>query len=556
MVDYESAKSSGLESWLWGEQKEWPPKPALDYYGLRQLIATRPLIYHAYQTITEGIRGASWRLYIESRKDIESWLSECIEDIWSHLAANAAASIFNGFAVAETWFKRNGVWLEPQRPVFPYCETVTVKVLEGGEYGGFKQTDNWIAGESEVVIPPEKSIHWVYGGPPHNDPYGIGALRVIQQYAIDQSEALAYAVETSFRHAAPITFVTIPQTGMSVTGADNMTEEIHTKLLANRLVVHKSVTGEKIEATAIQPPQNAVKDIMNLVDYDDRQIALGLLVALRTMYNAAGEGGSYNLVEVQQSHADQLLAGIIDSLRPGFERLVEITLTANGYPDLEFDFDVEKPSELTVRATRQMMVDLLKTAGLSDKVDWERMQDVAGLNVLLPEAEGELEGEEVIPAVPISKLTEGEKLARRVEVPPSARVARQLLDSYYKPKKEGLEAALNEGIVKDKTGLQIWVDGCIEVARDVYSRVMDDGPPVLSTAICADWKGYAKRLWTAYIDDIKVLDGGLKSLEVRGQPTEDVDKTQRENLARKLASKTMGTVFAYFTYLQQAKAAH
>lgn len=550
MVDYTKADSSGLTSGLWGEMREWPPRPNVNYYSMRQLVATRPLVYHAAHTITEGVRGASWRLNIPDRLDLEEWLSECIERLWSHVASKATGAVFMGFKVGEAWFKQNGIMLEPQKPVFAPCETVRMHVDDNSTVIGYRQEDQWWMKGKYVEIPYEKALHWVYGDLFHNNPYGIGALRVITDFATDQSEALAYAVETSFRHAAPITFVTFPQTGSSVTGADEATEEIHTKLFDNRLVVHKSVTGEEIKAVAIQPPADAVKDIMSVVDYDDRQIALGLLVSLRTMYNAAGEGGSYNLVEVQRDHADQLLSGIIDSLRPGFERLVEITLAVNGYPDLQFDFDIEKPSELTVRATRDLFMKLIQTAGLTEKVDLTRLGELSGLPILLPDAEEEIEGEEKPEAEP--EPTTGEKLARKVPIPAGAKEARQLLDSYYQPTKAELENAIREGLVKSRSDLQGWVKRSIEQAETVYRQVKETEPPELSKALKADWRKYSGRLWGAYTGGVKTLESALASMKLRGRDVSEIEKTQRGNLARKLADKTMASLFAYFSDLQRA----
>ncbi len=561
MVNYDVATTSGQSSRLWGSLQEYPEPPAYDYVGMRALIAHHPLVFRAYQMIVEGVRGASWRLYIPDREDLAEKIEEWLEGLWAHISTNAANAVFDGFQVCETWFQPDAEgWRVPQPPVFPFPETVRVRIEGAGRFNGFKQIDFW-QGKQEIYVPPEKSIHWVYGGAIHNDPYGLGALGVIQQYAKDQAEALAYAVETSYRHACPLTFVTVPQAGYDNAGADAAAQDIKLRLLDNRLLVWKSIAGERVEATAIQPPQNAVADIMRMVDYDDRQIALGLLVALRTFYSGAEEGGSYSLVEVQRDTADQLLSGIIESLRPGFERFVQIILTANGYPDLDIDFTVEKPSELTLKAAREMIRDLIKSAGMAERLDYDRLTDLAQLNILKPEEEmveeAALPPADETPAeeVPVAPVTaEVTKMARKVEIPENAREARRQLDAFYQAKIPTLEAAILDGTVKSDKLLAQWTEQCGDHARTTFEHCCGVAPS-LSRELTADWRAYPRRMWTAYQNDLRTLTDGIASMKLRGRPVDETAATQRQNLAKKLASKALGSVYQYFTDLQRAAAA-
>jgi len=513
---------------------------------MRQLISTRPLVYRAYQTITEGVRGADWNLYIPDNEKLETWLTEAIEPIWSDLIANAVASVFYGFAVCEVWGEKIDEWVYPRQPVFPCPETVELRVNAEGEYAGYRQTDYWIGGR-RVEVPVERSIHWVYGGPPHNDPYGIGALRVITDYARDQAQALGYALEVAYRDAIPIMVATVPQTGVSEAGANAEAEAVYDRLVAGRLLVHKSLNGETVKIDAVQPNASAVKDIMTLVDYEDRQIALGLLVALRTMYNAAGDGGSYSLVEVQRDEADDLIAGIIGSLRPGLERFVEMVLTANGYGDLMFDLDIERPSDMTKRAARNLMVDLVRAAGLSGQIDIDRLANLSGLPVVLPQdvapdVETPPESEEM---EPVGK----EKMARKVELPPAALEARRQLDIRY----EAVRTELERAELKSARDLTPWIERCMADAEAVYRDVRNAEPPELSRAIRADWGRYATRLWKSYQADIDGLRDGLISIALRGIDTTEREGRARENLWRKLAAKAAASVYTYFTDLERAR---
>jgi hypothetical protein len=226
---------------------------------------------------------------------------------------------------------------------------------------------------------------------------------------------------------------------------------------------------------------------------------------------------------------------------------------------LEFDLDIDRPSDLTQRATRALMIDLLKTAGMEGRIDFERLSNLSGLPILLPEDEMEAAVEE-LPEEPeqtdIEKMgrVKVDKMTRKGIVPPEAREARQQLDIHYQPKIKELENALMTGAVKTRAHLSIWIDECIGVAEKVYEQIKEMEPPVLTRDLRADWRGYAARLWKSYTDSLNSLDAGLRSMRLRGRDVSKIELTQRGNLARKLADKAMSTIFAYFTDLMEASA--
>lgn len=502
-----------------------------------------PVMNTAQSVIINIIANSNYTISIPENqgKRIRKHIMDHISPLWYPLVANALNAIFYGFQVGEFYVKEEKInrFYPPALPIFPYPETIKIAMGEG-EFIGFKQIhSNWFSGDRTTPVTAEESYLWRYGGMLHNNPYGQGILEIVSPLVQERDEAVDNALATAYSHADPLVFVGINQKGYGRAGTDGMVEDVEAELLTNRILVYRMAVDNQLKVESIPTSNSAVADIMSIVEYYDRQIAMAAQIALRAFYSSPDEGGSYNLVEVQRSVMDQRIAGMMDMIEPGIAYFISWWLSQNGY-DIPVEVQIEKPDELSMRAARQTLNNVINMGfpEALNRLDLDKLSSIADYNIFKDNKPNTRKG---------YKTTN----VKGTDIQDRAKELREVLDGYVNkntPKaREELESSKNI-----TNTIRKWINTSIAQAKSIYREYVDSNIPTLPDDIEDDWKSKPKHWSKAIKRKLEAINDGIHSLAIRYGPQNDKLEGQLDNAYNTLVERILGSANIYFQDLMRA----
>ena len=370
------------------DDKGWVSPPNYDYAQFRRGVNRHPSAGRAWQSLVNVISGASYTLSVldNSGKEVDvasEWGQYQLERWFDFLISNAIDYAFYGFQVCEYSISgRDDLDLYNKRYlkeiVFPYPENIIIQ-LKGNMYKTYMQT------YPKEIYPVEGfTAHWVYGIIAHNNPYGSGIMNGLYDLMIDWAKVLDYLMEITRMYGWPKVIGQVP-----IAGTDNTTLQALMNTLADFwknkgiIMIPQGPLGEKTDIKAVSPVTGALRDVIDVLHYLDKEIIIGMLGVARLFYDSKGEGGSYSLVEMQKSEADGIRKGLMQGIIPPLEKLFLHVLSFNFANISEVKIDFNYPEEVADRAHRALVEELIKKQdpALLAILDREKILDGANLNI-------------------------------------------------------------------------------------------------------------------------------------------------------------------------------
>ena len=370
------------------DDKGWVSPPNYDYARFRRGVNRHPSAGRAWQSLVNVISGASYTLNVldNSGNEVDAaseWGQYELERWFDFLISNAIDYAFYGFQVCEYAISgRDDLDLYNKRylkeVVFPYPENIIIQ-LKGNMYKTYMQM------YPKEISPHEGfTAHWVYGIIAHNNPYGSGIMNGLYDLMIDWAKVLDYLMEITRMYGWP---KVIGQA--SIAGTDNNSLQALMNTLVDFwknkgiIIIPKGPMDEKLDVKAISPVTGALKDVIDVLHYLDKEIIIGMLGVARLFYDSKGEGGSYSLVEMQKSEADGIRKGLMQGIIPPLEKLFLHVLSFNFANISEVKIDFNYPEEVADRAHRALVEELIKKQdpALLAILDREKILDGANLNI-------------------------------------------------------------------------------------------------------------------------------------------------------------------------------
>ena len=381
MPVYQDPKSVDItESSLWKENG-YINKNYNDYsyYQLRSVLKI-PIVYRSAMAILQTILSQNFRITCTNSR-AEKWINNAIEPVWEKIITGASGCYWYGFQVGELYYHKgqNGKYYPKIK--FPFPDYIEVRLNDNNDYIGFRQRSQ----KRTIEVDGENSVLWTFGVGIHGNPYGYGILDSIYKSATNYSRILDKVLLMADRQNWPVTIIDVPGDGANSDSIDDFVKD-----LAN--LPYKDIPfsafknysmDRKVEIFSVAPQTGAIQESLKAADQYLRDIGSGMLVSLRTFYNSPNDGGSYNLVSVQQSEFDRIVRGMWRVITPGIEKIIKRTLEINfGKTASEnFELDIEYFDEVTRLAARDILSDTIQS--IQSSINYPKLLDLAGLPGLI-----------------------------------------------------------------------------------------------------------------------------------------------------------------------------
>lgn len=352
------------------------------YYQLRTLFKV-PLIYRCANGIIQNLLAHDWTIECSNSR-AEKWINQAFAPIMENIVSNSSACYYYGFQVGEVYFTKykDNKW--HPRVKFPFPDYIEIKMDELNEYGGFRQKYT-----KNIEVDADNSILWTFGSGvgTHNNPYGSGILDVVYSSAKNYISIMNKILLMADRQNWPVTILDVPGTGTNQDSLNDFAKE-----LANLpykdipFCAFKNYDPENsIKPVVISPEKGAIEGSLKAADQYLRDIALGMLVSLRTFYNSPNDGGSYSLTQIQQTEFDRVVKGLWRTIKPGIDKIIKKTLKINFglSASNNFEFNIEHHDEITRTAARDLFNSVIKD--FVDVLDINKLSGLSGLHGIIRE---------------------------------------------------------------------------------------------------------------------------------------------------------------------------
>lgn len=366
----------------------WVSKPDYDYAKFRRGVNNHPSAGRAWLSLVNVIRGATYTVSVLDNKGNEveaasEWGQYELERWYDFFISNSINYALYGFQVCEYAMSgRDDLDLFNKRylkeVVFPYPENVKIK-LKGNMYDTYQQT-------YPREISPEYGFtsHWVYGIVAHNNPYGTGVMHGLYELMLDWAKVLDYLMEITRMYGWP---KLITEASVSATDQGTLQSLMNTiaTFYKNKgiIVLPKGPTGETLSTTIINPVRGALEGVISTLDYLNKEIIRGMLGVARLFYDAKGDAGSYNLVELQKSESDSIRKGLMQGIIPPLEKIWLHVLSFNFTNIAEVKIDYNYPEEVADRAHRALVEELIKKGDPALMAIIDRVKLLEGSNLAM-----------------------------------------------------------------------------------------------------------------------------------------------------------------------------
>lgn len=493
---------------------------------MRALIRD-PLVYRAIVGVEQAVSSHDWHIEVPGKASAEEMVNLMFGLLWEKLVRGALRSVWYGSQVMELYFplvEDGYYWPSISVPPMDY---VVLRTDDNGNYAGFKQT---VRGLDDVRVDRDYStlFSWCAVG---NDLYGLGALETVYPYVINAGTVNDQIETMAERQNWPMGIIGVPGDGRSSDAGRKAFADDIAALPSKEIPIlsYMQYSGNPVTLNTVQPVQGAIQDALKAVDVWRREIALGLLVSLRTFYNSPMDGGSYSLTQVQQSEFDRIVEGIWRGLMPGITEIISRVLEAN-WGSCEFELQLEHTDDLSLENARQTLQGLLDQA--APHIDIPALVEQVGLPLV--------EGESVVDSSTAGRRSmidmRGLESTDPTEVRKTARKIKAEFDRYYDREQGRLEKAL--GGDDSASLIRAAVKDSLAHGKAIYRAYMG-ALPELPDDLSADYRRRGSVLASRYKRTVDSITEDYDSMALR-YPPEVVDpkrKNALKNAARKVADK-------------------